>query len=175
MECRRLLLKTIFVPPLQGKFIQSGLWSLSRHPNYFGEILLWFGLYISASSVFKGWQYMVRLAFKSFAISSIKAVLFYEPSLIFFPSLDLGRAVPHVRVRSDQPRVRRAPPGEGGHEEVGPHARVPGLRQGHAGARAVLQFLACQIMLSCTQMNPVLLFDEKLSSFPCSASHLCLH
>ena len=42
----------------QGKFITTGLWSISRHPNYFGEIMLWFGLYISASSVFKGWQYL---------------------------------------------------------------------------------------------------------------------
>ena len=38
------------------KFISSGLWSISRHPNYFGEILLWFGLYLSASSALKGWK-----------------------------------------------------------------------------------------------------------------------
>jgi len=49
-------------PANQGKFITSGLWSLSRHPNYFGEILLWFGLYVSASSVFKGWQYLAVLS-----------------------------------------------------------------------------------------------------------------
>ena len=41
----------------QGKFISSGIWSLSRHPNYFGEILLWSGLYLSASSVFKGAEF----------------------------------------------------------------------------------------------------------------------
>ena len=43
---------------VQGKFISSGLWAISRHPNYFGEILLWFGLYISGSSVFRGYQYL---------------------------------------------------------------------------------------------------------------------
>ncbi|KPP78282.1 hypothetical protein Z043_102228 [Scleropages formosus] len=41
-----------------GKFIQSGLWAYSRHPNYLGEILQWTGLFISASSVMKGPQYL---------------------------------------------------------------------------------------------------------------------
>jgi len=45
-------------PNNDGKFISTGLWSISRHPNYFGEILLWFGLYVSGSSVFRGYQYM---------------------------------------------------------------------------------------------------------------------
>lgn len=48
-------------PANQGKFIRSGLWSLSRHPNYFGEILLWFGLYVSASSTFTGYEYLTVL------------------------------------------------------------------------------------------------------------------
>jgi len=52
--------KSIFKsnPDNKGKFIQSGLWAVSRHPNYFGEISLWFGIYISCSSVFRGKQYL---------------------------------------------------------------------------------------------------------------------
>lgn len=32
----------------KGKFIQSGLWKYSRHPNYFGEILMWFSIFLIA-------------------------------------------------------------------------------------------------------------------------------
>jgi len=49
-------------PNNKGKFITTGLWSISRHPNYFGEVLLWFGLYISASSVFRRFQYLSVLS-----------------------------------------------------------------------------------------------------------------
>ncbi|GAC1372531.1 MAG: DUF1295 domain-containing protein [Candidatus Saccharimonadales bacterium] len=32
----------------QGRYISSGIWSWSRHPNYFGEILVWVGVYLAA-------------------------------------------------------------------------------------------------------------------------------
>lgn len=33
-------------PKNKGKWIESGLWKYSRHPNYFGEITLWLGVYL---------------------------------------------------------------------------------------------------------------------------------
>ena len=42
----------------KNKFIQSGLWSLSRHPNYFGEIVLWFGIALIAFPTLVGVQYV---------------------------------------------------------------------------------------------------------------------
>ena len=37
-------------PKHQGQIIQSGLWSLTRHPNYFGEATLWWGVLLVAIS-----------------------------------------------------------------------------------------------------------------------------
>jgi steroid 5-alpha reductase family enzyme len=34
----------------KGAFINTGLWKYSRHPNYFGEILFWFSIWVMAMS-----------------------------------------------------------------------------------------------------------------------------
>jgi len=44
------------LPENEGRFIKSGLWAWSQHPNYFGEITLWFGLALVALPVLSGWQ-----------------------------------------------------------------------------------------------------------------------
>ncbi len=45
-------------PENDGRFITSGLWAWSRHPNYFGEIVLWTGIAIMALPVLSGWRWV---------------------------------------------------------------------------------------------------------------------
>ncbi len=45
-------------PANAGRFITTGLWSRSRHPNYFGEILLWLGVALVAAGALTGWQWV---------------------------------------------------------------------------------------------------------------------
>jgi steroid 5-alpha reductase family enzyme len=49
-------------PDNKGKFIQTGLWSRSRHPNYFGEIVLWIGVAVIALPVLQGWQWVALIS-----------------------------------------------------------------------------------------------------------------
>ena len=43
-------------PEAGGRFITTGLWAWSRHPNYFGEIILWVGIALVALPALSGWQ-----------------------------------------------------------------------------------------------------------------------
>ncbi len=45
------LLQFIREPANRGKLMTGGLWRYSRHPNYFGEIMLWWGLWLMALAV----------------------------------------------------------------------------------------------------------------------------
>lgn len=49
-------------PRNKGKFIRTGVWSRSRHPNYFGEIVLWIGIAIIALPVLRGWQWVALIS-----------------------------------------------------------------------------------------------------------------
>ncbi|XP_010476991.1 PREDICTED: uncharacterized protein LOC104756154 isoform X1 [Camelina sativa] len=43
----------------KGRWCDVGIWKYSRHPNYFGEMLLWWGIYLAALPVLKGAEYLV--------------------------------------------------------------------------------------------------------------------
>ena len=56
--------KTVFRRNIENKdkFITTGLWSLSRHPNYFGEILLWTGVAVMSISSLQGLQFITLIS-----------------------------------------------------------------------------------------------------------------
>ena len=49
-------------PSNKDRFITSGLWSWSQHPNYFGEITLWLGLALFTYPVLSGWQLVTLIS-----------------------------------------------------------------------------------------------------------------
>ena len=49
-------------PNNQGRFINTGLWAWSQHPNYFGEIILWIGMAILAVPVLANWQWLALVS-----------------------------------------------------------------------------------------------------------------
>ena len=63
-----------------GHYIDTGLWSWSRHPNYFGEIVLWIGVALIASSTLQGWQWatMISPVFVIFLLTRVSGVPLLE-------------------------------------------------------------------------------------------------
>jgi len=67
-------------PDHKGKFIHTGLWSWSRHPNYFGEITLWVGVAVIAVPILQGWQWAALISpiFVTILLTKISGVPLLE-------------------------------------------------------------------------------------------------
>lgn len=67
-------------PENQGKWINEGLWSLSRHPNYLGEILLWSGIACFGIACFTGFEMLAWISplFVYFLLTKVSGVPFLD-------------------------------------------------------------------------------------------------
>ncbi len=67
-------------PANKGRFIDTGLWAWSRHPNYFGEIVLWTGMAIIAIPVLEGWQWVTLISpvFVTFLLTKVSGIPMLE-------------------------------------------------------------------------------------------------
>ena len=63
-----------------GQFIQSGLWKYSRHPNYFGEILIWTGMAVIGITIYSGlgWLGLISPFFVFVILNYISGVRLLE-------------------------------------------------------------------------------------------------
>ncbi|HPA70417.1 MAG TPA: DUF1295 domain-containing protein [Bacteroidales bacterium] len=61
-------------PGNRGKIMDQGLWRYSRHPNYFGEVTMWWGIYLLSLSVPWGWISVVGPLTISYIILFVSGV-----------------------------------------------------------------------------------------------------
>jgi steroid 5-alpha reductase family enzyme len=65
----------------RGKLLQSGLWKFSRHPNYFGELLVWWGFFITTLATGIHFNLIAPLLM-TFLILKFSGVTLLEANLI---------------------------------------------------------------------------------------------
>lgn len=70
----------------KGKWIASGVWKYSRHPNYFGEICVWLGIYVTVVT----------------SLDGIERIVAFVSPLIIFITLRFISGVPPLEKMADQ-------------------------------------------------------------------------
>jgi steroid 5-alpha reductase family enzyme len=72
------LLKFIRDPSNKGKLVTGGLWRYTRHPNYFGEVTLWWGIWLMTLSLPGGWLTVVGPLTITFLILKVSGIPMLE-------------------------------------------------------------------------------------------------
>ncbi len=75
------LMRFVKDPANKGKLMQSGLWAYTRHPNYFGEVTQWWGIWIIALSVPFGWVGIVGPIVITFLILKVSGIPMLEKKM----------------------------------------------------------------------------------------------
>jgi steroid 5-alpha reductase family enzyme len=69
-------------PQNRGRVMQTGLWSYSRHPNYFGETLIWWGLFlITLSTPMSLWTILSPITI-TFLLLKVSGVTLLEKTIV---------------------------------------------------------------------------------------------
>lgn len=65
-------------PENKGKMMQNGLWKYTRHPNYFGEVMLWWGIFFIVLPVSYGWSAIFSPLLLTFLILKVSGIPLLE-------------------------------------------------------------------------------------------------
>jgi steroid 5-alpha reductase family enzyme len=68
-------------PSHRGRVLDRGLWRYTRHPNYFGDATLWWGLFAIACATPGGWLTVSSPVLMSFLLMRVSGVTLLEQSL----------------------------------------------------------------------------------------------
>jgi steroid 5-alpha reductase family enzyme len=68
-------------PDSAGQVMDRGLWRYTRHPNYFGDFMVWWGIYLVALSTLTAWWTFIGPALMSFFLMRVSGVPLLERSL----------------------------------------------------------------------------------------------
>lgn len=74
----RQLLDFIRDPANKGKLMTSGLWRYTRHPNYFGEVTLWWGIWLMTLALPGGWLTIIGPITITFLILQVSGIPMLE-------------------------------------------------------------------------------------------------
>jgi steroid 5-alpha reductase family enzyme len=69
-------------PANRGKVMNQGLWRYSRHPNYFGESLIWWGLFLIALATPHGWWALISPLVITFLLLKVSGVTLLEKDIV---------------------------------------------------------------------------------------------
>ncbi len=65
----------------KGKLMQSGLWAYTRHPNYFGEVVQWWGIWLLALGVVNGFMGIIGPITITFLILKVSGIPMLEKKM----------------------------------------------------------------------------------------------
>jgi steroid 5-alpha reductase family enzyme len=68
-------------PSSRGRVLDTGLWRYTRHPNYFGDALLWWGIYLLAVAADWAWLTIASPALMTFLLLRVSGVTLLERGL----------------------------------------------------------------------------------------------
>ncbi|MBN1880431.1 DUF1295 domain-containing protein [bacterium] len=68
-------------PENKGKLMRNGLWAYTRHPNYFGEVTQWWGLWLVALSVPNAWFGLIGPITITFLILKVSGIPMLEKKM----------------------------------------------------------------------------------------------
>jgi steroid 5-alpha reductase family enzyme len=68
-------------PDRRSGVMDQGLWRYSRHPNYFGDALLWWGIFFVAAATPSGWMTLISPVVMTFLLMNVSGVPMLEEAL----------------------------------------------------------------------------------------------